>query len=92
MTPAWSGVCFRGRAARRVRCRSGASVHRELRRKDVTLPLLWQEYKALHPEGLQYNWFCDQYRAWSAKLDLVMRQEHRAGGEKPDPDPGCGRP
>ena len=24
-------------------------------------------------------WFCDQYRAWAAKLDLVMRQEHRAG-------------
>ena len=56
-----------------------SEVHRELRRKDVTLALLWQEYKALHPEGLQYSWFCDQYRAWSAKLDLVMRQEHRAG-------------
>ena len=54
-------------------------MHRELRRKDVTLALLWQEYKALHPEGLQYSWFCDQYRGWSAKLDLVMRQEHRAG-------------
>ena len=56
-----------------------SEVHRELRRKDVTLGLLWQEYKALHLEGLQYSWFCDQYRAWSAKLDLVMRQEHRAG-------------
>ena len=56
-----------------------SEVHRELRRKDVTLSLLWQEYKALHPEGLQYSWFCDQYRAWAAKLDLVMRQEHRAG-------------
>jgi len=56
-----------------------SEVHRELRRKNVTLALLWDEYKALHPEGLQYSWFCDQYRAWAGKLDLVMRQEHRAG-------------
>ena len=28
-----------------------SEVHRELRRKNVTLALLWQEYKALHPEG-----------------------------------------
>jgi transposase len=54
-------------------------VHRELRRKGVTLTLLWYEYKAEHPTGFQYSWFCDQYRAWAAKLDVVMRQEHRAG-------------
>ena len=56
-----------------------SEVHRELRRKSVTLSLLWQEYKETHPEGLQYSWFCDQYRAWAGKLDLVMRQDHRAG-------------
>ena len=54
-------------------------VHREVRRKGVTLTLLWHEYKAAHPEGFQYSWFCDQYRAWTGKLDVVMRQEHRAG-------------
>lgn len=54
-------------------------VHQELRRKSVTLTLLWHEYKAAHPEGFQYSWFCDQYRAWSARLDVVMRQAHRAG-------------
>jgi transposase len=54
-------------------------VHRELRRKGVTLTLLWHEYKVAYPEGYQYSWFCDQYRAWAAKLDVVMRQEHRAG-------------
>lgn len=37
------------------------------------------EYKAAHPEGYHYSGFCDQYRAWARKLDLVMRQEHRAG-------------
>ena len=54
-------------------------MHRELRQPDVTLALVWQEYKAAHPGGLQYSWFCDQYRAWASKLDVVMRQEHRAG-------------
>jgi transposase len=34
------------------------NVHRELRRKGVTLTLLWHEYKAAHPEGYQYSWFC----------------------------------
>jgi len=58
-----------------------SQVHRQLRRKGVTLALLWHEYKATHPEGYQYSWFCKQYRAWVGKLDVVMRQEHR-GGEK----------
>ena len=56
-----------------------SEVHGELRRKSVTLSLLWQEYKETHAEGLQYSRFCEQYRAWAGKLDLVMRQEHRAG-------------
>ena len=56
-----------------------ATVHHELKRKGVTLFLLWQEYKAATPDGLQYSWFCQTYRAWASKLDLVMRQTHRAG-------------
>jgi transposase len=56
-----------------------AVVHRELRRQGVTLWLLWQEYKAVHPEGYQYTWFCQQYRAWAAKTNVVMRRTHRAG-------------
>ncbi len=54
-------------------------VHRELKRKGVTLFLLWQEYRELHLQGYQYSWFCDRYRHWRGKLDLVMRQDHRAG-------------
>lgn len=54
-------------------------VDRELRGKGVTLFLLWQEHKERHPEGYQYSRFCDLYRAWCGKLDLVMRQSHRAG-------------
>ena len=54
-------------------------VHRELKRPGVTLMLLWQEYKARHPEGFQYSWFCERYRAWVGRCDVVMRQSHRAG-------------
>ena len=56
-----------------------ATVHRELRRPGVTLWLLWEEYKAVHPQGYQYTWFCQQYRNWAARTDVVMRQSHRAG-------------
>lgn len=54
-------------------------VHVEMRRKGVTLMLLWQEYKAANPDGFQYSWFCDTYQAWRSRRDLVMRQTHRAG-------------
>jgi transposase len=54
-------------------------IHRELRRKAVTLMLLWQEYKASYPDGYQYSQFCNLYRTWAERIDPVMRQEHRAG-------------
>lgn len=54
-------------------------VHRELRKKGVTLALLWEEYKATHPDGFQYSHFCELYGAWRRRLDPVMRQEHLAG-------------
>jgi transposase len=56
-----------------------ATVHRELKRKGVTLFLLWEEYKAEHPHGFHYSWFCQQYRRFAGRVDLVMRQSHRAG-------------
>lgn len=55
------------------------AVHQELRRKGVTLALLWEEYKAQHPDGLQYSAFCRHYRRHAARVDLSMRQVHRAG-------------
>lgn len=54
-------------------------VHQELKRKGVTLLFWWQESKASPPDGLQYRQFCEAYRQWTGKLDLVMRQSHRAG-------------
>lgn len=54
-------------------------LHHELRRKGVTLQLLWHEYKQANPDGYQYSQFCNLYRQWEKKLDVTMRQEHRAG-------------
>lgn len=36
-----------------------AAVHTEMRRPGVTLMLLWQEYRASHPHGFAYSWFCE---------------------------------
>ena len=56
------------------------SVHKELRRKGVTLMLLWLEYKEANPEGgYSYSQFCHHYRTFRGRVDLVMRQDHRAG-------------
>ncbi len=56
-----------------------AYIHQELRRKGVTKILLWEEYKRDNPDGFQLSRFCELYSEWSGKIDLVMRQEHRAG-------------
>ena len=56
-----------------------AWVHRELRRPDVTLALLWEEYRAGAPDGFGYSWYCDLYRAWAGGLKPTMHQTHIAG-------------
>lgn len=56
-----------------------AKLQAELKRPGVTRLLLWQEYKAAHPDGWQYSVFCDQYRRWLATQDLVLRQHHVPG-------------
>ena len=58
-----------------------ATVASELKRKHVTLQILWEEYIAQHPQGYRYSRFCDLFRRWEGRLPLVMRQSH-AGGEK----------
>jgi transposase len=54
-------------------------LYRELRRKGVTLQLLWYEYKEKHPDGYQYSFFCELYRNWVKKLDPPLRQKYLAG-------------
>jgi transposase len=54
-------------------------LFRELKRKHVTLQLLWYEYKQAQPDGYQYSYFCELYHRWRSQLDVCLRQEHRAG-------------
>lgn len=54
-------------------------LYQELSKPNVTLNLLWYEYKEKNPEGYQYSRFCELYGEWQKKLDVCLRQEHRAG-------------
>ena len=51
----------------------------ELKRRGVTLLLLWQEYRAEHPDGYGYSRYCDLYCAWKKQVSATMRQAHLAG-------------
>ncbi len=57
-------------------------VHDEMRKKGVTLQLLWVEYREAHPgDGYGYSQFANLYRSWRNGIDVSMRQAH-APGEK----------
>jgi len=57
-----------------------ARVHQEMKKKGVTLTLLWEEYlQAVGELGYQYTAFCTRYRDWAGMLKRSMRQIHRAG-------------
>ena len=54
--------------------------HHELKRKDITMQLLWEEYGTQHP-GRSYSYprFCALNRNWKARQKRSMRQTHQAG-------------
>jgi transposase len=56
-------------------------LHHELRRKGVTLMLLWEEHRANHADRQTYGYtqFCENYRRFAKQLKRSMRQVHRAG-------------
>jgi hypothetical protein len=56
------------------------TIHQELKRKGVTLQLLWSEYAIVHGDrAYQYSRYCDLYRAWAGRQKRSMRQQHQAG-------------
>jgi transposase len=57
-------------------------IHRQLqlhKRDNLTLMLLWEEYKLAHPNGYGYTQFGDYYRRYKATLNPSMRQVHIPG-------------
>ena len=68
--------------------RAGARFHAEpdwsalvgeLKRPGVNLLVLWEEYRATHPEGYAYSRFCQLFREFERRLSPTMRQQHVAG-------------
>jgi transposase len=55
------------------------TIRQELKRKGVTLKLLWIEYREEHPEGYQYTQFCEYYRRWAKAHSPTGRFPHRGG-------------
>lgn len=51
----------------------------EMKKPGVTLLILWEEYRAIHPGGYGYSRFCDLYRGFERRLSPTMRQDHVAG-------------
>jgi len=57
-----------------------AAIHKDLQsHKDLTLELLWQEYKNADADGYGYSRFCDLYREWSRTQNVTLRQQHNPG-------------
>ena len=56
-----------------------AYVIAEMRKPHVTLYLLWMEYREANPSGYSYTQFCHYYKEAKKKLDVTLRQFHKAG-------------
>jgi hypothetical protein len=57
-----------------------AAIHEQLQRhRHVTLQWLWDEYRDTSQDGYRYSRFCELYQRWRKMLDVVLRQQHKAG-------------
>ena len=55
------------------------TIHKELKKKGVTLKLLWIEYHDKHPDGYKYTQFCEYYRRWAKSQSPTGRFPHHGG-------------
>jgi transposase len=61
------------------------AVHRELKRKHVTLLIVWDEYVSANPGGYSYSRFCELYRGFETQalpdwIDAHVRALEAIGG------------
>ena len=52
---------------------------KELKRKGVTLNLLWKEYKKKCPDGYGNSQFCYHFQMWRNASEITMHMNHKAG-------------
>ena len=78
---AWIAACSRdlGSYTAAVPIPVGQRSHQELKRKHVTLTIVWDGYIAREPDGNRYSRFRELYRSWEARLSVTKRQLQRAG-------------
>lgn len=80
---ALAGLSYPGadtRPSARFQVPDWSAVHQALKRKGMTLQLLWEEYTQQYPNRCySYSQFCDRYRHWQGKQKRSMRQAHKAG-------------
>ncbi len=86
----WSSFCSGAWAARRSDlCEPNwPMIAREIKRKGVTLTLLWQEYRAAHPNGYGFTWFCEHFAAFERRASPVFPPSPR--GRRGHADRLCG--
>src|ERR1700739_3503158 len=78
----WSVLCSRRLRRRRRRAHVPGRGGRPSTRKcgaRASPALLWEEYRAAHPDEFGYSWFCEHYDAFKSRLRPTMRQSHAAG-------------
>jgi len=68
-----------GAAASRKPLPDFDALRLEMKKKGVTLQLLWEEYRAIHPDGYGRSQFCELYHRHGRTLEPVMRFDHKAG-------------
>ena len=51
----------------------------DLKKPGVTMMVLWEEYRAVQPDGYGYSRFCELFRGFERRLSPSMRQDHVAG-------------
>jgi transposase len=69
-----------GAKARRAALPNFPAIRKQLQtHRNLTLQLLWEEYREGNPEAYSYSHFCELYHDWARTLDVVLRHEHRAG-------------
>ncbi len=54
-------------------------MEKQMKRKGMTITLLWEQYKALYPNGYAITQFYKYYRNFAHRAQPVMHLEHKAG-------------
>ena len=76
--PCYAGLSLTGEAP------DWSYIHAGMKRRGVTLALLWQEYRTGRAQGCAYSTFCEQFRSWKACVSPTScRRRAGRGGARP---------